>query len=180
MDVEAWDSVFVRARRRDVHPVLRSPATYGSWWPGVHSEPTADGANVILRPPRLAARLLRRRQRLRVRVVKDRPNLGVDLDYDGDLQGSAEWFYLDERSGVTVHYLVRARVHRRAWRRTLADHRATVRVALHELKDRLEGERTPGAEPDPPLLDDQRQAIAEFQAGVEAWARRQAAEQRQE
>ncbi|MPZ88350.1 MAG: hypothetical protein GEU81_09795 [Nitriliruptorales bacterium] len=177
MDIESWDSVFVRARRRDVHPVLRDPVTYGQWWPGVGSEPAKGGARLILSPPRLGARALLRRQPIDVRIVKDRTNLGIDLHYRGALEGAAEWFYLDEPTGITVHYLLRARVPDRGWRRTLADHRAVVRAALHELKDRFEGDRTPGAEPDAQLLDDQRAAIAEFEAGVEAWARRQAAEQ---
>lgn len=177
MDIEAWDSVFVRARRRDVHPVLRDPPGYGQWWPRVASERTQEGARLTLDPPRLGARLLRRRQRLDVRIVKDRTDLGVDLHYQGTLEGAAEWFYLDEPSGITVHYLMRAQVSDRGWRRTLADHRMVVRAALHALKDRLEGGRTPGAEPDAQLLGDQRVAIAEFEAGVEAWARRRAAEQ---
>ncbi len=172
MDVQAWDAVFVRARRRDVHPALADVAGWGGWWPGMVTRPAGASVVVSLRPPGLA----RRRQRFAVRVVKNRPGLGVDLRYDGELTGGAEFYYLDEPTGVTVHYIVRARVSAHRWRATLRDHRAGVRCALDTLKDRYEGGRLPGAEPDPGLLADQRAAIAQFRAGVEAWERKLAAE----
>ncbi len=173
MDVQAWDCVFVRARRRDVHPALADVAGWQRWWPGVRTRPAGASVVVTLRPPGLA----RRRQRFVARVVKNRPGLGVDLRYDGELTGAAEFYYLDESAGVTVHYLLRAKVSEHRWRATLRDHRAGVRRALDALKDRYEGGRLPGAEPDPRLLGDQRVAIAEFRAGVEAWERKLAAEQ---
>lgn len=187
MDIEVWDTAFVRARRRDLHPPLRDPAEYGQWWPGTSSAPrpwraapipgrtTGRAAALLLRPPTLAARVTGRVQRLAVTVVKDRPGLGVDLAYRGTLDGTAEWYYLDEVAGVTVHYVVHARVADRGWRGVLADHRAVVRLALDTLKDGLEGVRIPGQEPDPALLADQRVAAAEFEAGVRAWARKTAA-----
>jgi len=175
MHVEAWDQVFVRARRADVHPLLRDPGLYGHWWPGVSTTSGAEGAtHLSLRPPTVAARLGRRSQQIAVTVVKDRADLGVDLAYRGTLDGAAEWYYLDESAGTVVHYVLHAEVADRAWRRTLAEHRACVRAGMGELKDRLEGARTPGAEPDPVLLADQHRAQAAFQAGVQAWAAKQA------
>lgn len=192
MDIEAWDSAFLRARRRDVHPALRDPAGYGHWWPAASSaarpwravpapgRATGRTAALVLRSPTLAARLAGRVQRLAVTVVKDRPGLGLDLAYRGTLTGAAEWYYLDEVAGITVHYVMHARVADRGWRGVLADHRAAVRQALNTLKDRLEGARLPGEEPDPVLLADQRVAAAEFEAGVRAWAGRTAAEKGQD
>lgn len=175
MRVEAWDQVFIRARRADVHPLLRDPGHYGRWWPGASSVIGADGtARLVLAPRTLGARVARRTQELDVTVVKDRADLGVDMAYRGTLEGAAEWYYLDETAGTVVHYVLHADAADRAWRRTLAEHRACVRAALAELKDRLEGARVPGAEPDPGLLADQQAALAAFQAGVEAWAAKQA------
>lgn len=171
MEISAWDSGFVRARRRDVHAVLAAPAGYGEWWPGARSAVRGDAVALTLRPPTARGRLGLRDQRLRVATRKVRPDLGIDLGYTGSLTGSAEWYYLDEPAGVVVSYVLRAQVADRGWRGVLADHRAAVRAALHELKDRLEGPRVPGAEPDPRLLAGQRAATAAFRAGVEAWER---------
>ncbi len=171
MHAEVWDAGFVRARRADVHPLVRDPATWPRWWPGVRAVP----GGLVLRPPTLLARVADRRQRLAVRVVKDRLDLGVDLAYSGTLTGPAELFYLDTDDGTVVTYVARVELADRGWRRTLAEHRAVVRAGLHELKDRLEGSRLPGAEPDPALLADQRAARVAFQRGVEAWAAKQAA-----
>lgn len=174
VDVATWDRAFVRAARREVHEVVRDPRTWGEWWPGVRSGRAAGGAaTVVLRPPSAGGRLTGRRQLVSVRVVEDRPGLGVALAYTGTCTGEAEWFYLDEPSGCVVNYLLRARVPRHGWRRTVADHRALARAALHALKDGLEGARRPGEEPPAALLDQQRVAQAAFRAGVEAWARRQ-------
>lgn len=170
MQISAWDSVFVRARRRDVHPVLAAVGRYGQWWPGASATPSATGVRLVLSPPTLGARLLARTQALEVRVGRVRPDLGVDLEYRGTLEGTAEWYYLDEPTGTVVHYLVDAQV---GGRRVLADHRASVRAALLELKDRLEAGRAAGAEPPARLLADQREATAAFTARVEAWRRRQ-------
>lgn len=176
MELSVWDTVFVRARRRDVHPVLADPLGYGRWWPGARTEAHADGVALTLRPPTLRGRLGGADQRLVVAVRKDRRDLGVDLGYAGSLAGTAEWYYLDEAAGVLVSYVLRAAVPDRGWRRVLAEHRASVRAGLDELKARLEGARTPGAEPDAGLLADQRAAAAEFAAGVEAWERKLAAQ----
>lgn len=177
MLVSAWDSVFVRARRRDVHPVLADVARYGDWWPGATSVGGGGAVRLVLMPPTLAARLQGRTQALDVRVAKVRRDLGVDLAYAGTLEGTGEWYYLDEPTGTVVHYLVSARVADRGWRRTLAEHRAVVRAGLRELKDRLEGRRVTGAEPGADLLADQREAAAAFAAGVEAWRRLQAVQE---
>lgn len=83
--------------------------------------------------------------------MEDRPDLGVVMRYRGDIDGEAEWYYLDEAHGVVVHYLLRAELGDRGWRRCLTAHRAAVRLALHSLKDRLEGQRLPGDEPAPRL-----------------------------
>lgn len=171
MRITAWDTAFVRARRADVHTVVRDVAGYGRWWPGVRSRPAGDTVAVTVRPPGLA----RRSQRFTVKTVQDRADKGIRMRYTGDVTGDAEWYYLDEPTGVVVHYLLTAEVADRGWRRRLADHRAAVRLALHALKDRLEGERVPGDEPDPRLLADQRRAIAEFLAASEAHTRTRAA-----
>lgn len=172
MLVSAWDSAFVRARRRDVHPILSDVARYGQWWPGVTSVPHGDRVRLVLAPPTLAARLQGRTQAVDVRLSKVRRDLGVDFDYRGTLDGQGEWYYLDEPAGTVVHYLLSARVADRGWRRILAEHRAAVRAGLRELKDRLEGARSAGDEPEPALLADQREAAAAFAAGVEAHGRR--------
>jgi hypothetical protein len=171
MHVEAWDSAFVRARRADVHPILRDVAGYGRWWPGLQVRTAGVAHRVRHDPPGMvgAAHVVE------VRVVKDRPDLGIDVALAGDFVGSAEWYYLDEVDGTVVHYVLRAETAERGWRRRLAAQRASVRAALDELKDRLEAGRIPGAEPDPQLLADQQAAIAEFTARVEAHRAAQAA-----
>lgn len=155
MRLDAWDSVFVRVSRRDIHPVLVDIAGWGRWWPGMVTEQRRGHVAVTLRPPRL----LGGAQRLRVALRRQRPDLGLDLDYGGDLVGDAEFFYLDEPAGTVVHYLLRADAPDRGWRRTLADHRAGARAGLHELKRRFEAGRRPGDEPDPRLLAHQRAAM---------------------
>ncbi|HWH31335.1 MAG TPA: hypothetical protein VNU01_01545 [Egibacteraceae bacterium] len=178
MRIETWDTGFVRARRRDVHALLALPLDrYGQWWPGVRARGAgADRVELAFRPPGL----LRRSHRVTVEIVKRRPNLGVSYRFTGRaLTGEAEFFYTDEPNGVVVNYLLRVETRggaRRA-RRLTRDHRAVAREALHALKDRCEGGRLPGTDPDPRLLADQRDAIAEFQAGVEAHARKVAAAQ---
>lgn len=167
MRIQAWDSVFVRARRTEVHPLLADVAGYRRWWPAASSRDLGGRVGVTLAPPGLA----RRRQRFTVAITKDRPAKGVRMHYTGDLAGEAEWYYLDEPAGTVVHYLLNAEVADRGWRRRLADHRAAVRQGLDTLKDRLEDGRVPGTEPDPRLLDDQREAIAQFSAAVAAHAR---------
>lgn len=169
MQVSAWDSVFVRARRRDVHAILADVAGYARWWPGATVAPDGDGLRLVLAPPTLGARLAARTQALTLRIRKVRRDLGVDFECTGTLEGAGEWYYLDEPAGTVVHYLIKAQVARR---RVLDEHRAAVRAALQALKDRLEAGRVPGAEPGAALLADQRGAAAAFAAGVEAWARR--------
>lgn len=156
--IQAWDSAFVRARRIDVHPLVRDVGGYGRWWPGADSHAAAGGVALTLRPPGR----WRRPQRFLVTVARDRPGKGLVLDCTGDLTGTAEWYYLDEPAGVVVHYLLNADVADRGWRRRLGDHRASVRQALHSLKDLLEAGREPGAEPDSDLLAHQRTAMAEL------------------
>lgn len=168
MHVESWDSVFVRARRADVHPLVRDVAGYPGWWPGARTSVGGERVALALRTPGRA----RRSEHLLVRVTEERPGKGLRLGVDGDLRGELEWYYLDERAGVVVHILAKGSVADRGWQRRLAAHRAAVRLGLHALKDRLEGEREPGAEPDPGLLSDQRAAIAAFRADVEAGIRR--------
>ena len=180
MDVQAWDSVFVRARRVDLHAVLEQVGSWGSWWPGMQTEPIAagplgTGARVVLHPPGL----LRPAQRYTVEIVKNRRQraLGLDLRYSGALDGAAELYYLDEAAGTVVTYLLRARVADRRWRGTLADHRAGMRAGLDALKDRFERSRVPGSEPDPALLRDQQAAMLDFRRGIEEWNRKQAEKQ---
>jgi hypothetical protein len=173
--LEAWDAVFVRARRADVHPLLRDLRAYTRWWPGITATPAGEATRLRLSPPGPLQRLGVRSHEVVATVRKERRNLGIDLAYRGQLAGEAEFYYLDEPSGVVVHYLVRADTADRGWRRRLAGHRAVMRAGLNAVKARLEGDRLPGSEPDPLLLRDQQAAIAEFQAGVEAHARKMAA-----
>lgn len=155
--LEAWDSVFVRSARADVHDVVADVAAYGGWWPGLRVEPLVGGAlRCRHRPPGV----LGRRHTVDSRLVEERPGLGLRLAYLGDLDGQAEWYYLDEVDGVVVHYLLRAGARPRGARRLLAAHRASVRAAMHALKDRLEGDRLPGDEPDPRLVAHQARAAA--------------------
>lgn len=171
MQVDSWDSAFVRASRADVHAVLSDPAGYARWWPGLQVAAAGDVLIAVHRPPGP----LRRTHGVALRTTKVREELGIDFAYAGDLEGEAEFFYLDEVDGAVVHYLLRARTCNRNPRALLADHRASVRAALHVLKDRLEGARLPGSEPEPELLARQVKAAARFRAGVEAHARKQAA-----
>lgn len=159
MRVDVWDTVFVRARRVDVHPLLADVASYGAWWPGLEVEPAASGLYRVTHRPRS-----RRggRHRLVVHVEKVRPDKGIVFAYDGDIGGKAEFFYLDEVDGVAVHYLLGAELSGRRWRGLLLDHRASVRGALNRLKDRCEGGRLPGEEPDPALLAHQRAVAGEL------------------
>ena len=172
MRIQAWDAVFVRARRADVHRMLRDVAGYGRWWPSADARPAGDRVLLTLRVPgRIRLPGAASAQRIVVAAMGERPDKGLRLRYAGDLSGEAEWYYLDEPAGTVLHYLVNADVHDRGWRRRLAAHRAAVRAALHELKDRLERGREPGAEPDPALVSHQRRAMAAFQADVEAHER---------
>lgn len=140
-----WQTAFVRARRRDVHPLLAAVSAWGDWWPGVEAHPHGDGTDLRLRS-RWGS------QRLRVRVRRTRPLRGVELDLEGAFVGTAEWYYLDAHSGVHVSYLLRGTTARAGARRRLRRHRTAVSVGLHALKQRLEGDRRPGAEPAPALL----------------------------
>jgi hypothetical protein len=160
MGLHIWDHAFVRARRRDVHPVLLDVAGYGRWWPGVSCRPLPDDRiELTIR----SSAGLRRRRRLVVKVTKDRPELGVRFVCDGDVQGEGEWFYLDEPNGVIVHAILRGTASAR--RRTAPrDLRWAFRDAFFALQDRLEQRRQPGDEPDPALLEDQKKAIRAFQA----------------
>lgn len=183
MRVEAAESGYVRARRSDVHPLLRDVASYGRWWPGVTARPVGVGAALVLagpgrtsRAPRiLTQRMLTQQilvQQILVQVTKDRPDLGVTLSYVGDVRGEAEWYYLDESAGVVVTYLLRAEVDDRGGRRLVAAHRARVRAALLALADRADEGRPAAAEPPAALRRDQAAARAVFRAGVEAHAQR--------
>jgi hypothetical protein len=172
MRIEAWDHGFVRAHRRDIHRVLADVAAYGAWWPGVHSRALGSSYELVLRAPVG----LRRRRRLLLTVTKDRPGLGLRFDLGGDIEGSGEWFYLDEPNGVMVHALLKGSPAGRGASTMLRDYRWCVRSAFHTLKDLLEGDRLAGDEPDPAFLQRQEAAIREFRAGVEAHERRIAAE----
>ena len=155
MHIEAWDTVFVRARRADVHPVLRDLAGYERWWPGLRSTVVGEAVRLRHRPPRL----LRGAHTVELQITRERPDRGLRLACRGDLVGEAERFDLDEVDGVTLHHLLRVD----AWRRPqalLAAHRASVRAALTTLKDRLEQGRLPGAEPEPALVAHQARLIA--------------------
>lgn len=168
--VESWDAVFVRARRTEVHALLGEVTRWGDWWPHAHR----DGDALVLVPPTWRARLARRRQRVTVEVTKDRPGLGVRFSFHGDLTGACEFFYVDETAGTLVHHIARIDVPSRGWVHHLGDHRAVLRATLDELKDRLEGRRLPGAEPDRTLVAAQAAAREEYQRGVEAFAAQQA------
>lgn len=171
MEVQTWDSVFVRATRRSLHPVIADVAQWGRWWPGMSVFPAPGGHRLALRAPGMTTA----RQLWTARLVKQRPALGIHLEYAGQLRGEAELYYLDERAGTVVHYVLRGKVADRGWRRAVRRHRAGVRAGLDALKDRLEGARAPGDEPDPKLLAEQQDAIAAFNAAVVAGRQRRAA-----
>ena len=175
MDVHTWDAVFIRAARRDLHPVIADVRGWATWWPGLAASGDGEELDLTLRPP---GRL--RAHRWSATVVKRRPGLGVDLRYRGDIDGEAEFYYLDEPWGTVVHYLVRARVADRGWRPLVAAHRAGARAAMDHLKDRFERDRLPGDEPDATLLSEQERAMAEFAANVAAWEAKAAAAARKD
>ncbi len=167
MRVEAWDTAFVRARRNDVHRLLADVAGYGRWWPQVFVGRAGEGRSDAAPWPaadcrgpsyRLTFRSARWRAAHRVHAVLTelRADKGLRLTYRGAFDGRAEWYYLDERAGTFVHYLLDARTARLGGRRRLGDHRAVIRAGLHRLKDLLEAGRVIGAEPDAALLDHQR------------------------
>jgi uncharacterized protein YndB with AHSA1/START domain len=125
--IDLWDTVFVRASRTVVHPLIADLERYPRWWPGLSVEAAAGGLyRIVHRPPGRRGR----RHRLVVRVEKVRPDKGIVWACGGDLPGKGEFFYLDEVDGVGVHYLLGAEVEGRGWRRLVADHRASVRGAL--------------------------------------------------
>lgn len=163
MRIDTWDSAFVRARRRDVHPILSDIDRYAEWWPRLRVRRGASGWLLDHRAPRGL-----RRVRAWVRLVKVRADLGVDLAVTGDLVGEAEWYYLDEPTGVTVHHLLRVHGPDRGGAGLVESYRGSVRAAMHELKARLEADRRPGDEPDPQLVADQAEAAEAFRRGVEA------------
>lgn len=176
MRIETWDTGFIRARRRDLHAVLAEPSRYGEWWPGVSVTPAGQGRGegwrMRFRPPGWRSRA----HWLDVELVKARPDLGMRFRVRGAGTGEIEFFYIDEPNGILVHYLTRLEVgSARQVRRLGRDHRAVARTALNALKDRLEDGRVPGTDPDPQLLADQQVAIAAYEAGVQAYARKAAA-----
>lgn len=144
MRVEAWDCAFIRAGRRDVHPLLVDAAGYDRWWPGARCTPGAHGTSVLrTRPPGAWAR----HHTIVLTTERIRPDAGVHFGVTGWARGRAEWYYLDERGGVVVHWLLCGDIEDRGWRRALYRHRCAVRLGLQGLKDLLEGGRPPGAEP---------------------------------
>lgn len=140
-----WQSIFVRARREDVHPLLVDVPAYAGWWPGMQVQ--ASGSAADLRWRRGLAG-----QRLRVRVAGTRPLRGVALTLEGALAGSAEWYYLDEAFGVVVSYLLHASTAGPGASRRVRAHHRMIRAGLSGLKHLLEGGRAVGAEHDPTLL----------------------------
>jgi hypothetical protein len=143
VEVQAWDSVFIRATRLALHPVVADLAGWDRWWPGLTVTSDGSNAELELAAPGFTAR----RRRWTAQLSRERPGLGVALRYSGDVDGEAELYYLDEHAGTVVHYLLRAVVADRGWRSALRDHRAGVRAGLHALKDRFEAGRRPGEEP---------------------------------
>lgn len=170
MRFNSWDAAFVRARRRDVHPVLADVGGYASWWPRLR---VRAGAESWLLTHRAPGHL--RPRRVWLRITKIRPDLGADLALTGDVVGEAEWYYLDEPAGVVVNHLLRVQAPDRGGHRIVAAYRASVRTALQELKSRMEAGRSPGDEPHPQLLADQAEAAEAFRRGVEAHQARVAA-----
>lgn len=152
MRVHAWDTAFVRARRADVHALVHDPAAAPRWWPGLRAEAAAGGWVRY----RLGGGLAMRRLAVDVRMTRHRPDKGIHLAVRGDFDGVAEWYYLDEVDGTTVHHILDAATRDRGARPRLERYRASVRRGLHGVKDLLEGGRLPGEEPDPALLAHQR------------------------
>jgi hypothetical protein len=148
VEVLARDEAFVRARRADVHAYLADVGGYGSWWPGASSRPHGDRTLLDLRAG------LGRSHTMVMRVARVRPDLGLALEVRGAFTGEAEWYYLDERDGVRVNWLLRAWTPVRGARRRLTAHRAAIRRGLTALKDLAESGRVVGEEPQLHLLGD--------------------------
>jgi|GEM_PF-3006402 len=177
MEVEAWEVVHLRARRADVHPVLAAVGSYPRWWPGVSVTAAGEGWWLTHRGP---GRPWRRPHQVRWTITRLRPGLGVRVAVRGDVVGRAEWYYLDRRHGITVHYLVRGHVPDRGGRGLLEAHRRSVRAGLQALKARYERDRLPGDELDPGLVLDQRAAVQASRGRAQAHEARRARRARQE
>ena len=165
VEVQAWDEVFIRCRRSAVNALIVDVSSWQRWWPGLTSTDLGQDQTdlVLTRPLRIP-----RQHRLTLTADRVRPrDKGLEFSVAGDLVGTGEWYHLDRRDGVVVHYLLRGQLQGRAARpgparRWLAAHRASVRAALTGLKARMEGGRVPGAEPDPALLVHQAEELAIF------------------
>lgn len=111
---------------------------------------------LYLTPPRTTGRIRAgqaQTQRLQLDVDRVRPrDKGIEFSVSGDVEGTGEWFHLDEPHGVVVHYLLRGTMAGHTSGRWLAAHRCAVRAGLNDLKRRLERGRLPGAEPHPQLV----------------------------
>lgn len=171
--VEAWDEVFIRGARASANAEVVDVERWAAWWPGCRVEPLGPRTSrVVLQ----ALWPVPARQELLVTVDRVRPrDKGVELTIAGDVEGTAEWFHLDEPNGVVVHWLLRGTCRRPLPRLWLAAHRGIARAGLTSLKDRLEAGRPAGAEPDPVLLAHQRQELAVFAEEVARHEREKAA-----
>ena len=126
MRVAAIDQGFVLAAPDRVYELVRDPAAYPAWWPGVR----ADGEG-RLRFPELGP------VAVAVRVVRDGVELFVDVD-GPRAQGHLQWYLEPFREGTIVYGITDVKTTRR-WRpRRVLRHRASMRRALLTMKDHLE------------------------------------------
>lgn len=163
--VEIWDQIFIRSRRSTVNALVAEVGGWGAWWPGLTvRRQVADRYVLHITPPRPHLP-----QRLWVDIDRIRPrDKGLEFSVWGDVEGTGEWFHLDEPEGVVVHYLLRGHTHKRSATRWTTVHRRFVRNGMNDLKRRLEAGRTPGAEPHPQLITHQARELAIYAREVAA------------
>lgn len=141
MELHVDDDAFVRAPVALVYPRLTDVAGWSRWWPGVRTEPAAQGADDEERW-HVSYRARRGRRPIRATATPGqwRHDAGFRMDLEGDLTGWSEFWLEDAFGGTVVHHLLVAATDRRRPVRTLADYRLVLRRGLWRLKDDLQRE----------------------------------------
>jgi hypothetical protein len=126
MRVAAIDQGFVLAAPPRVYELVRDPAGYPVWWPGVR----ADGEG-RLRFPELGP----------VAVAVDEVREGIELliRVEGRRgRGHLQWYLEPFKEGTIVYGITDVQAKRSWSARRVLRHRSSMRRALVSLKDRLE------------------------------------------